>query len=72
MKLLWAVCALLLSCWRASASTGKNVQSAMLAEAADFALFQGVKTNRPRSVIIRVFVSVLILIVTSPVIFKRP
>lgn len=44
----------------------------MLAEAADFALFQGVKTNRPRSVIIRVFVSVLILIVTSPVIFKRP
>lgn len=67
MKLLWAVCALLLSCWRASASTGKNVQSAMLAE--DFALFQGVKTNRPRSVRLHEFVCVLILIVTSPVFF---
>lgn len=30
MKLLWAVSALLLSCWRASASTGKNFVSAML------------------------------------------
>lgn len=37
MKLLWAVSALLLSCWRASASTGKNSVSAMLVEDVDFA-----------------------------------
>lgn len=30
MKLLWAVSALLLSCWRANAFTGKNFVSAML------------------------------------------
>ena len=39
MKLLWAVSALLLCCWRANASTGKkNSVSAMLVEDADFAL----------------------------------
>lgn len=38
MKLLWAVTALLLSCWRADASTGKNSVSAMLFEDVDFAL----------------------------------
>lgn len=37
MKLLWAVCALLLSCWQASASTGKNCVSAILVEDVDFA-----------------------------------
>ena len=35
--LIWAVSALLLSCWRADASTGKNCVSAMLVEDVDFA-----------------------------------
>ena len=52
MKLLWAVCALL-SCWRASASTGKNLQSAMLVEA-DFDLLTDVKTNCSQSVFVYV------------------
>lgn len=51
MKLLWAVCALL-SCWRASASTGKTLQSAMLA--VDFSLFTDVKINRSQSVLVYV------------------
>lgn len=38
MNLLWAVTALLLSCWRADAFTGKNSVSAMLFEDVDFAL----------------------------------
>lgn len=32
MKFFWAVCALLLGCWRANASTGKNFASAILVE----------------------------------------
>lgn len=43
MKLLWAVSALLLSCWQASASTGKNCVSAMLVEDVDFALTTNIK-----------------------------
>lgn len=45
MKFFWAVCALLLSCWRVNASTGKNFASAILVEAVrlDFALLTGSK-----------------------------
>lgn len=43
MKLLWAAGVLLLSCWRASASTGNNFVSAMLVEDVDFALATNVK-----------------------------
>lgn len=45
MKLLWAVSALLLGCWRANASTGKNFLSAMLVEDVDFALTTNIKNG---------------------------
>ncbi len=43
MKLLWAVSALLLSCWRTDASTGKKFVSAMLVKTVDFALVTNIK-----------------------------
>lgn len=43
MKLLWAACALLVCCWRASASTGKNSVSAMLVTIVDFVLTSNTK-----------------------------
>lgn len=43
MNLLWAVSALLLGCWRANASAGKNFLSAMFVEDTDFALTTNIK-----------------------------
>lgn len=54
MKLLWAVSALLLSCWRANASTGKNFMSAMLVENVDFALFTDIKHCHSWSCVVKV------------------